>query len=521
MSKDIEQYYDKILRVYKDLGYPWDLIGQWTLPLKDAQTLLAIIQKCRPQNVLEVGTFVGMTTLLLALFTSPETHIHSVDPNFPLRVEMESMRSNLYDFDTSIKAQELAFQAAERLGVGHKITFHAGGFSTGNTFASYNLSPASRIHIVGPEICKSFGPFDFIFIDGLHYEEDVFADLNLAVEHLVPSGSIALHDVIGPWGSNVRRAVLRFLEGHPDFLFSHGKYADIYDAIGLLRHYPGNQKPVPETDNSDLRTRGLIQEIMLPNLAAILIHMFSPASVIQIGGNIELLEDLKNYGVPEVCALTFSGQDIQHDTIPIKQFNPEEKYPLEKGYDLCLCLDGLDSLPEDYIDKIIQTCVTASNTVIFACTPPGEMGYSHHYDRPLTYWMHKFYTKGYIFWDTIRPVLEPINFSDIINPEYQYNSSYLMNLYLVKKDDKLSNDRISKSYLEEIIIREETRIEDLHLQNLYQKNITNHYRGVADLYKNEYEKTLATINLFNKRVINNTWKRIKEKIRQLLQKNIE
>jgi predicted O-methyltransferase YrrM len=228
MNNDLEQYYTEILNSYKALGYDQDLISQWTLPLRDAQTLMGIIQDCQPHNILEVGTFVGMTTLLIALFSSPETHIHTVDPNFPLQVEMESMGSNLYDYDTSIKAQELAFQAAERLGVENKITFHAGGFSTGNTFASYNLSPSSLINIIGPEVCKRFGPFDFVFVDGLHYEEDVFSDLNLAVEHLVPSGAIALHDVLGGWGSNVRRAVFRFLEKHADYSFSHARYSDIF-----------------------------------------------------------------------------------------------------------------------------------------------------------------------------------------------------------------------------------------------------------------------------------------------------
>jgi hypothetical protein len=85
-----------------------------------------------------------------------------------------------------------------------------------------------------------------------------------------------------------------------------------------------------------------------------------------------------------------------------------------------------------------------------------------------------------------------------------------MNLYLVKKDDKLDADQVSKPFLEEIIISKEKRIEDLHLQNLYQKNVKNHYKIIADQYMKEYEKTLATINIFNKIVIDNTLERIRE-----------
>jgi hypothetical protein len=510
MNNDLEQYYAEILNIYKALGYPQDLISQWTLPLRDAQTLMGIIQDCRPHNILEVGTFVGMTTLLLALFSSPETHIHSIDPNFPLEVEMGSMGSELYDYDTSIKAQDLGLQAAERLRVDKKISFHAGGFSSGNTFASYNQSPSSRINIIGPEICNKFGPFDFIFIDGLHYEEDVFSDLNLAVEHLAPSGALALHDVLGGWGSNVRRAVFRFLEKHADYSFSHARYADIYNSIGLLQRFPQDQGHLPHENDIDVKNNGLIQEKMFPNFAAVLIHIFSPASVVQIGGNIGLIEQLKDYGVPEVSALTFPDREIQQISVPIKQFNLHEKNYFEKKYDLCICLEALDSLSDESLDNIIQACVDASNSVIFACTPPGELGTALHKDMLLTYWIKKFYEKGYLFYDIIRPILEPITSSDTIYQERQYNSSYLMNLYLVRRDDRLETNQVPKSFLEEIVISKEMRIEDLHLQNLYQKNIKNHYKMIADQYMKEYERTLATINIFNRIVLDNTWKRIKE-----------
>ena len=178
---------------------------------------MEVIQERRPRNILEVGTFVGLTTLLMALISPPDTHIHTIDPNFSLQIEMESLRSRTYDSNAAMRTQELALQAADRLGVKDKITFHAGGFSTANSFATYNTAPASMVQIVGPTVCERYGPFDFIFVDGLHYEEDVYSDVNLAAEHLMSPGLIALHDVMGPWGSNVRRAVYRFLENHDEF----------------------------------------------------------------------------------------------------------------------------------------------------------------------------------------------------------------------------------------------------------------------------------------------------------------
>jgi predicted O-methyltransferase YrrM len=514
VNYSFEHCYCKIIETFSELGYPEKFIGQWTLPQHDAETIMKIIQEEQPNNILEVGTFVGLTTLLVALVSSTGTHIHTIDPNFPLRVEMESMKSKLYDSNTAVRSQELALQAADRLGVGKKITFHAGGFSTDNTFASYNSSPSSRVQIVGPEVCERYGPFEFIFIDGLHYEEDVFSDLVLASKHLAPFGAIAVHDVLGRWGSNVRRGIYRFLEKHDDFIFSHDKYANLFNSIGVLKHYPQYPKNHYIPDDLDLQNGSLVTEKLFSNLAAIVVNMFSPASVIQLNGNIALLEQLKSYGISEVSAIIPFYKKNNHNSIPIKKVNFKERINVEKKYDLCLFFEDIDSLLPESIDNMIQACVDASDTVIFASTPPGEMGLFHRKNRPLAYWIEKFYEKGYIFSDVIRPLLEPH-----IEPffaEYKQNSSYLLNLYLVTKEKKVHSEKISKSFLKEVIISKERRIEDLQLQKLYQKCVIQLYSPVAQEYKNisnQYKDILEEIkslNYFNRMVIRNTVNRIKE-----------
>jgi predicted O-methyltransferase YrrM len=515
-ENNFEQCYAKILAVFTELGYPQDLIGQWSLPPQDAKTLMDILQDCHPDNVLEVGTFVGMTTLMMALMSPPETHIHSIDPNFPLKVEMESMRSNLFDFDTSIKAQDLALLAAQRLGIDHKITFHAGGFSTNNTFASYNTSPSTRISIVGPDICKQYGPFDFIFIDGLHYEEDVYSDIILATQYIIPSKIIAIHDVLGRWGSNVRRAIFRFLEDHEDFHFSHGHYSKVFESIGLLHFSPWDPRDYQQPIDREIKLGSIIQEKLLSNLAALLVNVFNPASVVQIGGNVDLLKNLKDLGVSEVVAFIPDAQGTEDDSIPLKVFNPQDSILLDKRYDLCICLEFMDILPQESVDKVMGACVEASDTIVFASSPPGEMGKYQLNNKPLTYWIKKFYKKGYLFHDVIRPVIEP--HVEVLYAENYRNSSYLLNLYLVKRDRRLDSDTIDKAFFEEVIVRQGRRIEDLELQNLYQKciiqkeitlKIIDNYEVLHREYnnvKNYYE----SIHLFNKKVLGNSIKRVWE-----------
>lgn len=519
-----EDSYTKILAVFTELGYPQDLIGQWSLPRQDARTLMDILQDCRPRNILEVGTFVGMTTLMMALMSSPDTHIHSIDPNFPLKTEMESMRSKLFDFDTTIKAQDLALQAAQRLGIDNKITFHEGGFSTSNTFASYNTSPSSRISIVGPDICSQYGPFDFIFVDGLHYEDDVFSDISLAAQYILPSKFIAIHDVLGRWGGNVRRALFRFLEKRADYHFSHGHYSKVFESIGLLQRSPWDSSDYHQPIDQEISSGSIIQDKLLSNLAALLVNLFNPSSVVQIGGNIDLSKTIKELGVSEVAAFASNPPETTGGSVPITVFNPQEAIPLEKRYDLCICLEIMDVVPQEAVDRLLQACVEASDTIIFACSPPGEMGKYQPNNKPLTYWIKRFFDKGYLFHDVIRPVLEP--HVEVLYAENYRNSSYLLNIYLVKKDDRLESDLVDKAFLEEILVSKGRRIEDLELQNLYQKciiqkditlEIIDGYENICrefDKIKNYYE----SIHLFNNKVFSNTIKRAKEIIGGLFQK---
>ncbi|MFP3869144.1 MAG: class I SAM-dependent methyltransferase [Desulfobacteraceae bacterium] len=529
-SKTFEEHYARIIEVFTAMGYPLRLIEQWTLPRNDSQTIVKLIQDQQPLNILEVGTFIGLSTLLMALVSAPDTHIHTIDPNFPLQVEMDSMRSKFYDSDKSVRTHDLARQAAEKLGVQDKITFHSGGFSTANTFASYNSSPESRVHIVGPEVCDQHGPFDFIFIDGLHYEADVFADVNLAARHVKPDGLIALHDVLGPWGSNVRRAVFRFLETRDDFIFSHDKFSRAHDIIGLLKPSVDQAVPTKSAAAEELKKGGLVQEKIFSNLSAVLINMLAPASIIQLGGDITLLEQMKNMGVSEVLAYVPDKQTIPSSSVPVKKLSLQKKTGFKKKYDLCLLLETLDLLDSRSAERVLQTAVSASDTIIFACSPPGEMGLLPQHNRPLSYWVDKFYDQGYIFLDTIRPVLEPINFSDTLIPDYNYASSFLMNLYLVQKQKKITSIKSAK----EFFVRKESRIEDLELQNLHHKCIVQQkqqeYHNLSDEYhylSNQYEKLsrenhdlhqkIGSLYVLDRQVILNTLGRIKQTLLSFIQ----
>ena len=218
-----------ILGVFESLGYPRGVVTQWSLPAEDAADLWRLCASSRAVRVLEVGSFVGTSAFLMAK-ALPGCTVHSVDPNLPLEVEFAAMGSADRGADLARRTLEIARDSAARLGLAGRVRFHEGGFAVGDTFALSDVP----VPVVGPAICAEHGPFDFVFVDGLHFEEAVVADLRLALGALAPGGVLAMHDAIGYWGSHVRRAVHRILEEHPGLSFRHAPYGDLMRGIGTL-----------------------------------------------------------------------------------------------------------------------------------------------------------------------------------------------------------------------------------------------------------------------------------------------
>jgi hypothetical protein len=419
---------------------------------------------------------------MMALNTSETTKIHTVDPNFPLEIEMSSMKSNMFDKDTKIKTHELARKVVTHLGIEKKIVFHPGGFSTGATFASKIANSSQKVPVIGTDVCNKFGPFDFVFIDGLHYSDSVLSDLSLSSQYISEKGIIAIHDVIGRWGSNVRRAVFEFLDKRTDFTFAHDNYSKIYNSIGFLQKRPSRSE---ETCNNNFSSNSLVQEELLTNLVSALISKFNPVSVIDIGcENDILLKRFQENNVTTVSGLTtgLGGQE-EHMLIKVHDFkgifNPSQKH------DLCICLGLLEKLEPELEDNLIQSCINASDTIVFSCTPPGEFGDCFPNQKPIAYWARKFYKKGYILHDTIRPYFEPVLYAETL---YKVSSSFQMNIYAVKKAKKEFMDVINKDAdIIETLLEKESRIEDIVLQSFFQNILIDEKDKINSLLNKQYQ----------------------------------
>ena len=52
--------------------------------------------------------------------------------------------------------------------------------------------------VIGSDVCQTHGPFDLVFVDGLHFDDAVHGDLRLAAEHLAPGGVFIFDCWYGP-----------------------------------------------------------------------------------------------------------------------------------------------------------------------------------------------------------------------------------------------------------------------------------------------------------------------------------
>lgn len=373
--------FETVIEAYEAEGFPHDVIGQWTLPKNDVDDLITAVVAAQPEKILEVGTFVGVSTLLMALASPPHARILTFDPNFPLETEMGSMGSRLGDIDARTRTQDVAAAVARRLGVADKIKFVAGGFSVGETFASKRVSARARTVIAGPAACAEFGAFDLTLIDALHYADAVESDLALALSFAKPSTRILLHDCVGMWGQNVRAGVLRCLADRPEWKFVHPPFRALYRSIGTV--FRPDTHPEIAEQLIRVPTVSTFARRNAPPLARTLIEALAPRALIELVADAPSLsldpsdvEAIDQIAVANswTGALARKLDDLERRGIP--------------GRDVLLFTAGaLDGCTRDELRTFFALIGRAGARCAVMRTPPGEAGAATVLSEPLKVWV--------------------------------------------------------------------------------------------------------------------------------------
>ena len=156
-----------------------------------------LVKLRNPLKIFEIGTFDGRTTLNMALNSSPNTEIFTLD--LPPRTS---------DFQLEVG---LPLAGGDKKFIGKVET----GFRFKGKEASKKIK-----QLLGDSAKFDFSPFynsmDFVFVDGSHAYEYVLKDSESALKMIKPGGVILFHDYNTSW-PGVTKALNELFTSNPRF----------------------------------------------------------------------------------------------------------------------------------------------------------------------------------------------------------------------------------------------------------------------------------------------------------------
>ena len=125
---------------------------------------------------------------------------------------------------------------------------------------------------------------------------------------------------------------------------------------------------------------------------------FTPDSVIDFGCAIGAhLEPFYERDV-DIKGVEGNSKAFDHAVVPqdrLQQYDLRDRYSSKRTYDLVLCLEVAEHIPERYADNLVDTLVEAGETIVMTAATPGQGGTHHVNEQPREYWYKKFESRGY------------------------------------------------------------------------------------------------------------------------------
>ena len=138
------------------------------------------------------------------------------------------------------------------------------------------------------------------------------------------------------------------------------------------------------------------------DVVAPIIHtLFAPSSVLDVGcGKGEWMSAFSALGA-SVFGVDIAAPDgdlyLCHDLTT--------HFDLGRTFDLAVCLEVGEHLPEDAADTLVDSLVRHSDRVLFSAAVVGQEGVGHINCQPHEYWHDKFAARGYAMDDPVRPLM--------------------------------------------------------------------------------------------------------------------
>lgn len=146
-------------------------------------------------------------------------------------------------------------------------------------------------------------------------------------------------------------------------------------------------------------------EVVVP----IIQELFQVNSVLDVGCGLGTwLKVFIQKNVPIENVLGLDGSYINYDQLVINRKNFKEvdlkkPFELSQKFDLAICLEVAEHLPETSANDLVRSLCNHSDTVIFSAAIPGQVGQNHINEQWPNYWKELFLKHGFSRRDLIRP----------------------------------------------------------------------------------------------------------------------
>lgn len=146
-------------------------------------------------------------------------------------------------------------------------------------------------------------------------------------------------------------------------------------------------------------------EVVVP----IVLDLVGPSSVVDVGcGRGAWLAVFRRHGVADVLGVDGAWVDRGSLLVPAESFRAADlgrPTDLGRSFDLAVCLEVGEHLPESAAPALVETLTAAAPAVLFSAAIPGQGGVGHVNEQWPGYWAELFARRGFVALDVLRPLI--------------------------------------------------------------------------------------------------------------------
>lgn len=139
----------------------------------------------------------------------------------------------------------------------------------------------------------------------------------------------------------------------------------------------------------------------------ILFEVYKPKSIVDVGCGLgNWIEVAKKMGVEEITGV--DGSYVDRNLLKINENEFVERdltkpFELNKKFDLAICLEVAEHLPDSSADGLIKSIVNHTDVIMFSAAIPGQGGQNHINEQWAEYWQAIFERYDFEMIDFFRP----------------------------------------------------------------------------------------------------------------------